>query len=219
VKKRIIKHCFLFALFTILFLWACASDEHKNVPHSAVNDEKQPVTVGLYPLNPFDSVYLAMLKDEVEHFYGYKTLIMQGSKLPKSAYYAPRNRYRADSLLDYLLGVRPATVDYLVGLTQKDISCTSDPYPDWGVFGLGFMPGKSCVISTFRLRKGAKSEAHFRERLSKVVLHELGHNFGLGHCPNTTCFMHDAEGTIKSVDREQKNLCSGCKQRLIKLMQ
>lgn len=208
----------LFALFTILFLWACASDENQLPGDPVLSAEVKRVTIGLYPLGSFDSTYLGMLKAEVEHFYGYNAVVMQGSKLPKSAYYALRNRYRADTLLNYLLGVRPATVDYLVGLTQKDISCTSDPYPDWGVFGLGFMPGRSCVISTFRLRKGAKSETHFRERLSKVVLHELGHNFGLGHCPNTFCFMHDAEGTIKSVDREQKNLCAGCKQRMEKLM-
>lgn len=217
IKTTINKWLF-FALFTILFLWACASDGKNDLQTKSIHTDKQSITIGLYPLSSFDSVYLAPLKAEVEHFYGYQVVIMQGSELPKSAYYSPRNRYRADSLLDYLLQVRPVSIDYLVGLTEKDISCTNGNYPDWGVFGLGFLPGKSCVISTFRLRKGVTSENHFRERLSKVVLHELGHNFGLDHCQNKNCFMHDAEGTIKSVDREQKNLCSDCKQNLKRLM-
>lgn len=208
----------MFALFALLFVWACASDENQYLRNPALSAEAKAVTIGLYPLGPFDSTYLGLLKGEVEHFYGYHVVILQGSKLPKSAYYAPRNRYRADTLLDYLLGVRPKTVDYMVGLTAVDISCTNGAYLDWGVFGLGYMPGGSCVVSTYRLRKGAKSETHFRERLSKVVLHELGHNFGLNHCTSPSCFMHDAEGTIKSVDREQKNLCAGCKQKLKTLM-
>jgi archaemetzincin len=204
-------------LFSMMLFIACASKDSTNSPAIKIK-EHHKITVGLYPLGQFESIYLALLKDEVHTFYGYDVSILKGSSLPKIAYYAPRNRYRADSLLNYLLRVRPSNVDYIVGLTQKDISCTNDKYPDWGVFGLGFMPGKSCVISTFRLKIGAKSEAHFRERLSKVVLHELGHNFGLDHCASRKCFMADAEGTIKSVDNEEKDLCIACKNKLKKLL-
>ncbi len=176
--------------------------------------QSKEINIGLYPLGKFDSNLLIFLQKEVETFYDYKVFILQGSELPSKAYYKVRNRYKADTLLDYLLQIRPKNIDYIVGLTEKDISCTKGQYSDWGVFGLGFMPGESCVISTFRLKPSAKSEAHFDERLSKVVIHELGHNFGLDHCPNTKCIMRDAEGTIKSVDNEQKALCNECKKKL-----
>ena len=78
--------------------------------------------------------------------------------------------------------------------------------------GLGYKPGKACVVSTYRLRKTATSQKHFQQRLFKVVVHEMGHNFGLHHCPDETCIMVDAEGQMK-LDQE-KDLCNSCKQKL-----
>lgn len=104
----------------------------------------------------------------------------------------------------------------MIGITDKDISCTNESYEDWGVFGLGFMPGKSCVISTFRLKRNLKSEEQFQERVIKVVLHELGHNIGLDHCPTPNCMMQDAKGTIRSVDEEKIEVCILCKAKIQK---
>lgn len=100
----------------------------------------------------------------------------------------------------------------IVGLTEKDISTTKGEIEDWGVFGLGYLPGKACIVSTFRL--GAKAEPADaerikRERLVKVVIHEIGHNFGLDHCPEIRCTMQDAMGSILTVDREN-GFCRKC---------
>ena len=95
----------------------------------------------------------------------------------------------------------------IVGITSKDISTTKGKNPDHGVMGLGSMGGKSCMISTFRLKKGSN------EQLFKTVIHELGHNFGLDHCPVKTCFMRDAEG--KNPLDQEKEFCTGCKKVLV----
>lgn len=168
------------------------------------------ITVGIYPLGGFETELMKMIKGEIETFYNFKVVILEGSPLPAHAYYKPRNRYRADTLLKYLLKVCPSNVNYILGLTHKDISCTNGEYADWGIFGYGYMPGKSCVVSDFRLKGNIKSTTHFHERLSKIVLHELGHNLGLDHCTSKNCFMQDGEGTIKTVDAEPKKLCSKC---------
>ncbi len=132
--------------------------------------------------------------------------------MPATAYYKPRNRYRAPLLLDYLVGYNG--YDKIIGITTKDISTTHNKIYDWGVMGLGFCPGKACVISTFRLK--TPDRLLFNERFIKVALHELGHTMGLVHCTfSKTCFMESAEGTIKSVDRETKLLCDNCKKLLI----
>jgi len=144
--------------------------------------------------------------------------VLSGSNLSTKAYYKHRNRYRANTLLDYLLDIRPKYFDFVVGLTERDISCSNGKFNDWGVFGLEFLHGKSCVISSFRLRFGEKSNAHFKTRITKVVIHELGQNIGLPHCANNNCIMRDAQGIKKSVDTEHKTLSSSCKKKIENLL-
>lgn len=69
------------------------------------------------------------------------------------------------------------------------------------------------MVSTFRLTRGASRDLFYR-RLIKVVNHELGHTFGLPHCPNERCLMGDAKGTIVTVDRETGALCDQCRETL-----
>ena len=134
--------------------------------------------------------------------------ILKAVPLPKSAFYAARNRYRADSLIDQLALKTPAG-HVTMALTTKDISTTNGKYPDWGIFGLGFCPGKACVASMFRI----KGENRW-EQLFKIAIHELGHTQSLDHCKNPTCYMHDAEG--KNVMAEEKAFCPECRKKLIK---
>lgn len=122
--------------------------------------------------------------------------------LPSTAFYPARNRYRADSLINYLSRL---TIEghKTIGLTNKDISTTKDGIIDWGVMGLGFKPGKACIASTFRL-----SKKETNKQLFKVAIHETGHTFGLPHCPVKSCFMRDAEGGNPT--DEENEFCTGC---------
>ena len=128
---------------------------------------------------------------------------------PASTYYKPRSRYRAELILKHLNKLPGNHRSYLA-VTTHDISTTKDEVYDWGVMGLGYQPGKSCVISTYRLK--TPNTPLFNERVIKVALHEIGHNLGLPHCKySTTCYMADAVGTVKSVDKETRQLCEHCK--------
>ena len=202
-------------IFSLLTGMACnqPSEKHINVSRHVCG-----MKVVLKPMEYTDTAMLKKLCAVIDTFYHVECSYTKNSPLPLSAYYKARKRYRADILLDYLLGVIPAGASYIIGLTDKDISATKGKYEDWGVFGLGFMPGKSCIISTFRLKGHLKSVRHFEERLIKVVLHELGHNFGLDHCPTPYCMMEDAGGTIQTVDNEKAALCTICQNKLKKLL-
>lgn len=79
-------------------------------------------------------------------------VLLKPFPLPEQAWYEPRNRYRADSLIDWLKN-RVNNNEIIIGLTSKDISTTKNEIKDYGIIGLGFTPGKSCVVSTFRLKK------------------------------------------------------------------
>ena len=99
----------------------------------------------------------------------------------------------------------------LLIITEKDIACKKGKINEWGLFGLGYRPGVTCVVSTFRIRKKV-SKDKFNNILVKVCLHEIGHNLGLDHCKSGDhrCMMNDANGTIKEVDKEQIFFCKNC---------
>jgi archaemetzincin len=103
-------------------------------------------------------------------------------------------------------------------LTDEDISIIkNNGKTEWGILGLGLRPGKTAVVSTFRLKMRV-SRAKFNRRLELVTLHEIGHNLGLEHCDNTTpCLMNDARGTIRTVDNNKVWLCDRCRAKAIKL--
>jgi archaemetzincin len=137
---------------------------------------------------------------------------------PHSFIHLKTPRYRADSLLKYLKKIKPSNTNLILGITSEDISTTKldadgnikkpiEKYKDFGVFGLGYQPGSSCIISTFRLGNDPNI---IRNRIAKIAVHEIGHNLGLSHCKNINCVMQDAVESILTIDRESNSLCTAC---------
>ena len=127
---------------------------------------------------------------------------------PENSYYKPRNRYRADTIIKSLRN-NIGNDSVIVGLSNFDVSTTKNGIKDWGIMGLGYRPGKSCVVSDFRMAKKNRDQQFY-----KVVFHELGHTEGLSHCKTKTCLMRDAEGG-NHLD-EENDFCDSCKSFLVK---
>ncbi len=136
--------------------------------------------------------------------------------LPPDAYYEPRRRYRAEKLLDHLHVVVPDPNVRVLGLTKVDISTTKGKYRDWGIFGLGELPGQTSVISMYRLKRKAKDREHLAFRVGTTAVHEIGHTFGLDHCgeAEARCAMQDAEGSIVNTDNSTGELGPRCRTKL-----
>jgi archaemetzincin len=137
--------------------------------------------------------------------------------LPEVAWYPPRRRHRADRLLDFLrdhLDGEPSTTR-VIGLTAVDISTTKGRHEDWGVFGLGDLGGRACVISSFRLsERGRRQDALVTFRVVTTAVHEVGHTLGLPHCTDPVCVMRDAQGSIRTVDTSDGHLGPDCLARI-----
>ena len=161
----------------------------------------------------FDETFLIdPIRNKISSFYQIPVKFIV-SQLPAHAFFKQRNRYRADSLLNYLHILNNGRYRFVAGITSRDISCTNGPYPDWGIFGLGSLSGKGCVTSSFRLKRNA-SRALLTERIQKVILHEIGHNCKLDHCTSPyPCFMKAADGKISQVDSEPMDMCKLCRQK------
>jgi archaemetzincin len=165
-----------------------------------------PVTVRV---QPFEGLSVARLDKLVPDFRRLlpRVEVLPPIPLPSMAHYAPRNRYRADSLLRYLHTRTPAGA-VTIGLTHRDISTSHHGHADWGIMGLGMLPGNACVASTFRLDKTQIDTQFF-----KVAIHELGHTQGLPHCPEPSCRMRD-QGGRNQLDA-QTDFCPRCKAFLL----
>jgi archaemetzincin len=79
---------------------------------------------------------------------------------------------------------------------------------------LATLDAQVCVISSYRCRRGARDASHARIRLGKVAVHELGHTFGIPHCPAKGCLMRDGHGSVTTVDTEYE-LCPETRQRVL----
>lgn len=180
---------------------------------SVSSKQETPPVIAIQSFGTFNKNFIKQIKTDINRTYRVEIIELPGRQLPAETYYKPNARYRADKLLDYMRKKIPGRYSRILGLTNKDISTTKGKYFDWGIFGLGTLDGRSCIVSTFRLRRDA-SHKKLVVRLIKVVNHELGHTFGIDHCPNTECVMQDGKGTIKTVDRETGSFCTTCRNRL-----
>lgn len=195
------------ALLMTLSLSACGKQNSASTSTKVIN-------VALLPIGKLEKKVLDTATKSIKQTYGVEVTLLHASAPPKIAYYKPRGRYRADIILDWINETQPKRFQKVIAITNYDVSTTNGKIYDWGVFGLGQVGGKACVVSTFRLRAGNVSEQKFLWRFSQTIAHEFGHTLGLPHCPNPLCLMADAKGTIKTVDAAKNELCKQCKQKI-----
>lgn len=170
-------------------------------------------TVILIPLRSFPDDLLDAVEQALQSELDVEVERHAAVELPKQAYYPPRKRYRAEKLLDFLAQYEQGPDTKVLGLTEVDISTTSDPYPDWGIFGLGSSPGTTAVVSSYRLKRKPRDREHVRSRVATVAVHEVGHTFGLPHCDEQAveCVMLDAEGGIENTDTSSGTFGPKCR--------
>lgn len=176
--------------------------------------------IALQPIGNIPENTLNILKHNIKHQYKSTVIILPTITLPDNFInYEKGKRYAASSVIKHLKEVMPDTVQYIVGITNEDIYTTKkdkwgnirkpeSTYKIWGILGLGYKPGKSCIISTARLY--SDNEYQYMERIIKITLHEIGHNYGLDHCTDKNCLMTDAAERISTVDNAKNHLCSKC---------
>ncbi len=211
--------CGVALLASIATLAGCRATDKPDPAHPGIR------TVALVPLGSVDPRTLDSIAVAVRCALGVRVVRLEQHALPGQARSMFRTeRYRADSLLNYLGGTVAGGDTLVLGVTRVDVSTTKrDPdgsirapiarYRDFGVFGLAQLRGRAGLISTFRLQR-APTTTTVTERICKVAIHEVGHMLGLQHCPDTQCVMRDALEHLASIDVETRNPCKRCQQRI-----
>jgi archaemetzincin len=128
---------------------------------------------------------------------------------PPGARDAARGQWSAPEMLLALLKARPPAAGRILGVTARDLFIPVLSF----VFGQAQMDGPTAVISTARLSQAFSGFPEDRPlllaRARKEALHELGHTFGLVHCPDLSCPMSLSVGVVQ-VDRKGESFCAAC---------
>lgn len=194
-------------MFFILFclLTTCSKQDIKQ--ENSIHDK----TIFILPLGKVDAHYINIVAKSVEKFYGYTCIIKKGIDLSPDLLAKSKTRYEASKIL-----AKFKSKENVLIITEKDIAYFNKEknISEYGILGLGLRPGKTAVISVFRMNRKATKKLIY-SRLEKVSIHEIGHNLGLDHCAkHPKCLMNAAHGSIKQVDRESVWFCGSCKKQL-----
>ena len=197
-------------------LMSCGGNEHQSqkvtqkpkVAHPATKKERKLPYIHIYRYGDFSVAKAKQLKEELQKVYPFVTLADNAIVLPKECYYKPRDRYSGTGLLDDMKKYRNG--GFALGLTNRIIYQKNEISPTFGVFGISYIGDSVSVISSLRPRtlKPLRDD-----EMQELMLHELGHAFGLPHCKDERCMMVDAEHGNKFA--QTQCFCSACKKYLI----
>jgi archaemetzincin len=207
MKKIIITTVFL-VLTLVVTVFLFSFENRQLINRNIVKNEK---IIHIVPLGDIDEKYINFVKERIISFYGFNCVIEKRITLTDDILASSKKRYEASKIL-----AKYNSNKNLLLLTSVDIAHFNRKknIAEYGIIGLGYRPGKTCVVSTFRIKRNV-SEKKMMERLEKVSIHEVGHNLGLDHCTNDKkCLMNDVNGTVTQIDFEKVWLCDKCSKQI-----
>ena len=153
-------------------------------------------------------ILLPVVEDEAERVLREKFLlepVFEGV-VPPDGRGSRGSQLLAEVQLENVLNLKPESSLFALALTPYDLYSAGLNF----VFGVAY-PFKGCIVSYARLL--AEDESLFLSRLRKEITLEMGHVFGLEHCPNPKCVMHFSN-SLSDTDYKSENFCKVCEQKL-----
>ena len=128
---------------------------------------------------------------------------------PGHAFDARRGQYSSVEVMRSFVASIPPGDGKVIGICDRDLFIPMLTF----VFGQAQLGGRSAVVSLARLRQEfyglPPDESVLIGRAVKEVVHELGHTYGLVHCPDRLCSM-SVSTDVRQVDAKRAELCVSC---------
>jgi len=128
---------------------------------------------------------------------------------PDFAFDPQRQQYWSTPILRRLEAMLSEDADRILGVAEVDLFIPILTF----VFGEALLNRPPALISLHRLRPvfyGLPEDPELTlERARREAVHELGHTFGLIHCPDYACVMH-ASRVADEIDLKGPGFCREC---------
>ena len=169
--------------------------------------------ISLMPIGQVDHALLEPLAEGLTRRLRVACSIQPDELEPEFAFNALRRQYHSTEILKKILQ-KPSTDAWKVlGVTEMDLYIPVLTF----VFGEAQLGDGGAVVSAHRLRQEfygmPVDNTLLQERLLKESLHELGHTYGLRHCPDYTCVM-SASNSVERIDLKRAEFCELCAEGL-----
>lgn len=167
----------------------------------------------ILPIETHSTSWLEPLKNAIYTTFGYSSKLLNRELYLEKTFDMGRSQYNSSKILLQLISDPPANTIKILGVVNVDLFIPILTF----VFGEAQLRGIGSLVSLHRLNNkfyGLPSDRTIlTERLIKEAIHELGHNFGLVHCPNQKCVMKSST-YVEDIDFKSQTLCDRCKEEL-----
>lgn len=173
--------------------------------------------ISLISLGRFEKDFLERLAKEVSIVFGIDVKTSTEYHDITSYFEPARKQYDANRLLHFIHREYAGNSLRTIGLFQVDLFIPILTF----IFGQAIYNGNAGIASIYRLRNEqygmpGKDRLLF-ERFKKVIIHELGHTFGLIHCHVPSCVMRP--GTyVEDIDQKKQAFCKKCQSMIDKVL-
>jgi len=202
-EERLLIITFLLLLGWMIF---CSSNNAGKGP----NQKEREKVICIISVGEIEQSILLDLKPKLKEVFGLEVEIEEGLDKPDYAYNPERKQYFSTRILKEITKTPYKECEKVLGVVDLDLYVPSLNF----VFGEADIWGKACIISVSRLRQSfyalPEDPELFQKRVLKEAVHELGHTFGLSHCPDIKCVMHFSN-SLQDTDKKSNNFCERCK--------
>jgi len=171
----------------------------------------------LIPVGPVQDDLLSGLIEPLAATFGLPCRAIAPIPIPPRAYNHRRGQYLGPRVLSALARLPLPDAERVLGIIDADCYARGLNF----IFGQASIHGRDCFIALPRLRQSfynlPEDEALFRQRVLKEAVHELGHTYGLDHCPAPRCVMHFSN-SLHDTDVKEARFCSRCRVQIDPLM-
>ena len=202
--KERVKSAFLLLIPIAVYSFSYFTIKSMEKGKETTMNNKTPKQISIYCMGGYPADSVQYLEVFLRKYFPNVRVMPNNINLPSQYFNKERNRYLASGLLDELAKHRKN--DAVIGVTDYIIFKPNKKSDTFGIMGMSYTNTFKSIVST-KIPLNGKEQS--KDNICKLALHELGHGFGLKHCPNETCYMVDAEGTMKIVNAI--GFCESCK--------